>query len=268
MSFIKKLIGADVDTPRDRKYGEELEGNLQGQRQVVPQLLASEQEYRPQFAGLDYGIMRDLFSGGQFYEEDLLPGLQRASEAASDIAVEGDIGRMGRLGGRGIETFLEANPLLKQLYGTAQKGIEGGLPADYKRQVQQEIRESQAARGMGYSPSDAAAEASLVGRERENYLMGRRAEAMQTQREAALPMLQALYGNSVSIPEATQTAAFTSGFNPGPVFNPESAYAGSLHASNYNAAMDAAIQESNAKAGFWSALMQSGSKIAAAKYGG
>ena len=37
--------------------------------------------------------------------------------------------------------------------------------------------------------------------------------------------------------------------NPGNVFNPESAYAGSLFANNYNAANNASIAASNAKAG-------------------
>jgi len=61
---------------------------------------------------------------------------------------------------------------------------------------------------------------------------------------------------SVSMNQAGMIAGQGQGFNPGNVFNPESAYAGSLHANNFNAQTNAAIAAANNKTALAGAGMQ------------
>ena len=70
------------------------------------------------------------------------------------------------------------------------------------------------------------------------------------------PFLAILGRPGVQVGQAAGIAGQGQSFNPGSVFNPESAYAGSLAANNYNARLNASIASANARAGAMSGIAQ------------
>ena len=257
------------DTPPPRDYGQETRDTLQAQVDLAPDLYAAEAspDYgRSAYAQLDLEVLRDVMQGkdGQpglleLYEQSIMPGLAKADAASNRVSREADIQSVEDFGQRATEAFRNANPqqtaLLDALNQQAQEELGAGasLPPALAREIEQSIRGSQAARGMGYGMADVGQESLIKGLQAEQ-LQRRRQQFAQNvvgvnAATATDPFLAILGRPGVQVGQAAGITGQGMGFNPGQAFNPESAYAGSLFANNYNAANNAAIASTNAKAG-------------------
>lgn len=258
-----------VKSPPPRDYAKETRDTLQAQIDLAPDLYAAEAnpEYgRPAYAQLDLQVLRDVMQGkdGQgglleLYEQSIMPGLARADAASNAISREADIEQVERLGQRATEAFRQANPeqaaLMDRLNQQAMSELDAGagLPPALARELEQQVRSSQAARGMGYGMADVGNEALIKGLQAEQ-LQRRRQQFAQNvvgmnAATATDPFLAILGRPGVQVGQAAGITGQGMGMNPGNTFNPESAYAGSLYANNFNAANNAAIASANAKAG-------------------
>lgn len=258
-----------VKSPPPRDYAKETRDTLQAQIDLAPDLYAAEAnpEYgRPAYAQLDLQVLRDVMQGkdGQaglleLYENSIMPGLARADAASNAISREADIAQVEQLGQRATEAFRNANPeqaaLMDRLNQQAMTELDAGasLPPALARELEQQVRSSQAARGMGYGMADVGNEALIKGLQAEQ-LQRRRQQFAQNvvgmnAATATDPFLAILGRPGVQVGQAAGITGQGMGFNPGNTFNPESAYAGSLNANNFNAANNAAIASANAKAG-------------------
>ena len=268
------MYSAEAPPPRD--YAQETRDTLQAQIDLAPDLFAAEasQKYgRPAEARLNLQVLRDLMRGtdGQpgllaLYEKDIMPGLARADVAGLDVSREGDIAAVERLGQRATEAFRQANPeqaaLMAELNRQAQAELAAGaaLPPALSRELEQQVRGAQAARGMGFGMTDIGQEALVKGLQAEQLQRRRQAFAQQmvglNAATAADPFMAILGRPGVGIQAGQGVAMQGQGMAPQQVFNPESAYAGSLAASNYNAALNANIASANARAAVGAGLMQ------------
>lgn len=130
-------------------------------------------QYAPQFSQmgrqeLEKAIMGDSASGTRglldIFQQDIAPGFAAADRAASTAQREQDIADVTRLGAGAVDAFRSANPqqkaLVDRLNTEAMAGLDAGynLPPGLARQVTQSARGAQAARGMGFGPSDAYGE--------------------------------------------------------------------------------------------------------------
>lgn len=280
------MYSADAPPPRD--YAKETRDTLQAQVDLAPELYAAEasQEYgRPAEARLNLEILRDVMRGSEgtpglleLYEQDIMPGLARADVAGLDVTREGDIAAVERLGPRATEAFRQANPeqaaLMAELNRQAQSELAAGaaLPPALSRELEQQVRGAQAARGMGYGMADVGQESLVKGLQAEQLQRRRQAFASQVvglnAATSADPFMAILGKPGVGMGAAQGFAAQGQGMAPQQMFNPESAYAGSLAAGNYNAALNASIASANARAGVASGAMQGlgsiiGGKLAA-----
>jgi hypothetical protein len=268
------MYSADAPPPRD--YAKETRDTLEAQIELAPDLYAAEasQEYgRPAYAQLDLAVLRDVMKGKdgepgllELYEKDIMPGLSRADVAGLDVTREGDIAAVERLGKRATDAFRAANPeqaaLMAELNRQAQADLTAGasLPPELARELEQQVRGAQAARGMGFGMADIGQEALVKGLQAEQLQRRRQGFAQQmvglNAATAADPFMAILGRPGVGVNQAQGVAGQGQTFNPGNAFNPESAYAGSLAAGNYNAKLNANIASANAKAGVASGMMQ------------
>ena len=264
------------DTPEPRSYADETRGTLQAQIDLAPDMYAAEasDEYgRPAYARLDLQVLRDTLLGRdgepgllELYETDVMPRLSAADAAARDVSREADIAAVERLGPRATEAFRASNPqqaaLQDEMNRQAMEGLQAGgaLPPSVAREIEQNVRGAQAARGFGYGMADIGQEALVKGLQGEQLLRRNQQYAGDVSRlnmaTTLDPFLAVLGKPGVQINQGMGAVQQGQGFNPGQQFNPESAYAGSLYANNFNAANNAAIAATNARAGVFAGGMQ------------
>lgn len=268
-------MGKDVDAPEPRDGSKEYRQNLETQMELAPDLFAAEanEEYgRPAYAQLDLQVLRDVMMGKdgepgllQLYEEQTMPALARADAATRRINQEADIASLEELGPRAVEAAKAANPqqqaLLDELNDQAISELQAGAGLDpgLRRESQQAIREAQAARGFGFGVGDVAAESLFTGQQAEA-LRRRRQQFAQNvvgvnAATTADPFMAILGRPGVSPNAGIGIQNQGGAYNPGDVFNPESAYLGSLHANNYSGQLNANIAKANANAAVVSGTM-------------
>lgn len=265
-------MGTTVKAPPPRDIGEETESSLRAQINVKPEQLASEREFRPQFADLELSVLDRMLNGsdGQrgtldIFRENVVPELSEADARGARVRREADIKDLGDLAPSFREAVEAANPeqtaLLKALNESALEQVQAGsgLDADLQRSVSQSARGAQAARGFGFGLNDSAQEALFSGLTGEQL---RRSRGQFAQGVAGLnaattidPAMAVLGRQGVAMNNAAMIAGQSGALNPGPLFNPQNAYASDLFSSNQNAIAATNIANANAKAGLWSGAM-------------
>lgn len=241
------------DLPPPRNYYNETAQTLRAQIDLAPKKFAAESEFQPQYAQLNNKVLDTTLNGanGQrglldIYEKDLYPTLSRISAASTAQQREADINAVETLGPRATNAIRASNPgqakLIDTLTGQAQQGLDsnGALDPAMLRQYQQAARQAQASRGLGFGTSDAFSEAIQVGQAAENRRNQQRQFAGQT-----VALNQAAYGDPFAAILGRNSQAFSAAGGvagqaqaqgiPRNLFNPESAYAGDINSSNYNA---------------------------------
>ena len=263
------------DMPEPRSYAKEMGDTLQAQIDLAPDKYAAESsdEYgRTAYAQLDLRVLRETMMGkdGQpglldLYENEVMPRLGQAEANSRRVSREADIKDVEDLGVRASEAFKAANPeqaaLMDELNAQAMSELSSGasLPPALAREMEQQVRSAQAARGMGFGMADVGQEALVKGLQAEQLQRRRQGFAQQIAGMNAAntqdPFMAILGRPGVSVSQAGQVAGQGQGMNPGNTFNPESAYAGSLYANNFNQASNAAIAAANNQAAIGSAAI-------------
>ena len=254
-----------VEAPPPRDYGAEMRDTLASQINLAPQLYASEAKYRPQYANLERGIMLEQL--GLSPNTNLLDAYRQINTAQKGIqrdSTQADIDMIRDLGPQLAEAQRAADPeadlLRTAIMADATEAMEadGGLTEDETRMVDQRILEGAADRGM-------ADQKSTLLDQMKGQLQGDRAVKQQRLQNASAaysmgnfdPLL-ALTGRSGTAPAMAQQGFGGANFalNSSPaIFNPESAYAGSLAASNQQNIMDARTATAANRANMFGGLM-------------
>lgn len=260
-----------VEAPPERDYGEETRDTLESQIALAPQLYASEAQFRPQYANLERGIQLEQL--GLDPNMGLLDAFKEISAAQKDIQYDStgaDIDMIRELGPELAAAQRAADPeadaLRQAIMADAIEGMEaeGGMTEDESRMVDQRILEGATSRGMGDQKSTLLAQM-------RGQLQGDRAVEQQRLQNAGVaysmgnfdPLL-ALTGRTGNSPMMAQQGFSGAGFSldsSPAIFNPESAYAGSLNTQNYQGEMDARTATAANRAGMMQGLMGMGGSI-------
>ena len=232
--------------PPPRNYGQETRDTLQAQVDLAPQKFAAEQQFSPGYTDLAVqNVQRAL--GGSSAQPGLVsllgqygPQLQQYASDSASKQRAADIADIEAYGGRAVQAIRSADPqqqaLLTALNDQALSGLNSAVNTD---EVGRQIRAQQASRGFGFGNSDAIAEAFGRTTAGESLRRGRQGFAQQVAglnaATAADPAMAVLGRSSGATNQAQSLLGQGQGFSPGNLFSPESAYAGDVFNTNYNA---------------------------------
>jgi len=254
--------------PPPQNYAQQTRDTLQAQVDLKPAQYQADATYQPKYAGLSLDNLNTLLNGDgsrpgilQQYQQ-LQPALQRLQQQGQDSQANADIGRVQSLGSQAVQAYRSANPqqtaLLKGLNDQAQQGLDAGgsLTPDEQRQLTEQVRSGQAARGMGTGPADIFAEATTLGNAGFQRKLQRQQFANQvigTDQTTNVDPFQLILGRSAVAPSAAggligQGQGQQSSVGQS-LFNPESSYAGNLYNTNYNAQAASNIAGANLMGG-------------------
>jgi hypothetical protein len=173
------LFGGDEDKPK-KPYWQRLANREWAQGNAV--LSAFNRLYEPTLAlaqrsAADYGRLWRAQSNEQLAHE-----LTSATAKRS-----GDLADYSRLGPEYIRMMRESNPLLGQIYDSAQSDLRLGTDLDPEtaHQIQESVRKAQAARGFGLGPSDVFQEAVTTAGFGDQYRRGLKQERLGNAYNAA-----------------------------------------------------------------------------------
>lgn len=256
----------DVNAPPPRDYGQETRDTLQAQVDLAPDRYAAEARFSPLYADLSAdNVRRTLLGedgkGGLLSTfEDIAPRTQALQDQSQQAQRASDLRALQELGAPTVEALRNADPqqklLMDELNRSALEDLNAGYGLDpaLRSQVAQEVRAAQASRGLGFGNSDAVTEA---------YAIGDRGLSLRTQRQLTAQNVARLNAATGSDPAlailgrpsqgAAQGQALlgqgqqgAAGAGPS-LFSPESAYAGDVYNTNYNANAAANIASANNK---------------------
>jgi len=240
--------------PAQRDYGKETRDTLEAQIELAPDILAAEQATRPGYTDLDLQSLSDVMLGTDtqrglldLYREDIYPTLAAAQNADRESRTAGEVGIAEQYAGQLTDTLRDSSGnkgIMEGLQAQAMDDLDAGYDLNpvQKREVQQNIREAQAARGLGYGNSDSIMEALALDSAAERRRRERQGFATQvagvSQATGADPFLT-LFGRPSQTPGAA-SAMTNQGYginaNSGPaMFNPESGYASDVFGLNMQA---------------------------------
>ena len=256
----------NVEAPEPRNYGQETRDTLQAQTDLAPDRYASEAEFSPLYQDLNAANVRRLLVGPDGQSgllktfEDIAPRTQRLQDEAQNAQRTSDLRSIQDLGPAMVRALRDADPqqaeLLKALNESALGDLAAGtrLSPDQLRETQQNVRASQAARGVGWGNADATAEAFSV---------GDRGLALSTQRQLTAQNVARLNAATGADPSLAILGRPSQGAQAGQallgqgqqgaaqsgpsLFNPESAYGADVYNTNFNANAAANIASANNK---------------------
>lgn len=227
-----------------------------------------ERTYRPQYTQLDLDQARMALTGDKGNNGLLAimgqygPEMARINQSALTTQRAGDIADVQNLAGSSRSAYDALNPegaaLLKRINALRQDELADpfAMTASQRREAEQNVRGAQAARGMGYGPTDAFTESLYLGDRQRGLYNERMQNAAQT-----IGLNQAFYGDPfqqiLGRPGTTNAQGLyqqASGIGPKQVFDPYSGYFGEVYASNANAQNAARIAGTNANAGIMGSI--------------
>lgn len=226
------------DAPEMRNYAQETRDTLQAQIDLAPDLLASEQQFRPQYTKLNLDIARQSLPDVLAMYEQSQPALSRIATAEQAARVGGEVGLVGQYAGDVTDLLRSAagsKDLLAELTRQAEGDLAlgGTLDPEARAELAQSVRSGQAARGFGTGMPDINEEALMTARESEARKAQRRgfASGVANLLQTGTDPFMAILGRP-STSQNQSTLGQAAGFDSGNVFNPESDYAGSIYAGN------------------------------------
>ena len=265
--------------PGSRNLAQEYRDTLQAEIDTAAQRYAMESQYRPMYDQMDLeSLNASLFgTGGQrglfdAYTQQIGPGLSALDRQASTAQREADIADVSRLGPQVRESMRALNPeqtalldsLNQQTLGDVQAGYN--LPSGLRDVVNQSTRSGQAARGLGYGPSDAYAETlaqSDAANQWRNQNLNRGMQMAGVNAATQTDPYMAILGRSATTPGAAMgLLGQGQGFGAQSAgvydrFDPNNAYAQDLYNTNYNAQAARKIGIGNTQAAAASSLLGS-----------
>lgn len=260
--------------PGSRDLSTEQQSTLQTQADLAGQRFGLESQYRPQYDTQNLQSFNTSLFGadgqGGLYDayQKMAPGLSALDRQTSSAARGADVADLQRYGPQAREAAKAMDPnqaalldsLNQQTLGDVQAGYN--LPSGLRNVVNQSTRSGQAARGLGYGPSDAYAETlaqSGAAQQWRNENLNRGMELAGVNTAANAPYLSIL-SRSTQTPGATGSLlGGGAGFgNESQMvydrFDPSNAYAQDLYNTNYNAQAAQKIAAGNAQAGIYSSI--------------
>lgn len=197
---------------------------------------------------------------------------------------ETDLADYARLGPGAIASTRQINPqgtaLVDKLVANAQEDLAApGLTPRQQREVSQNIRAGQAARGFGYGSPDIFQEAMATAAEDENLRnvrAGRGLQALGANQSVYFdPFMQVFLGSTGGTGTASTGALLTGANTTGntanagsTLFNPMNAYASDLYNTNYNAQVASQIAAQNRNAALSGAAIGGATNILAGSLAG
>jgi hypothetical protein len=231
-----------VDAPAPRDYAQETRDTLQAQLDLAPQKYAAEAQYAPQYQALQLGMLKSAMPQLLDVYGQAAPRLGQIESAARSASRAGDIADIANLGPQARAAIRASNPdqaaMIDRMTAQANSGLAAGsnLTPEQQNMVTQQLRSGLAARGLANQPSGAMQEAV------RSQMMGAGLQQQRSQQAMqALGASQGLYGDVFQQILGRPSQAFgatgamtnqAQGFNPGQLFNPESAYAQNIYAGN------------------------------------
>lgn len=235
-----------VKAPPPRDYAQETRDTLRTQIDLAPEKYAAEAQFAPKYQALTIDLLKQATPELlKLYEEQIAPAMGRTEAASRAMSRAGDIADIAKLGPQARAAIQAANPeqarIADILAANATSNLLAGsrLTPEQQRMAQQQARMASAARGMAQGPQAAFQEAL------RSQMMG--AGLQQQRQQQAMGALQAgqgVYGDVFQQVLGRPSQAFAGsqgfmgqaqGFNPGQLFNPESAYAQNIYAGNQQA---------------------------------
>jgi hypothetical protein len=206
-------------------------GMLSGLASGAPIMYGLESQYQPKYTALELQNLNTALMGTQatpgllsMYTQGIMPALTQAQIAATTAQRGANLANLAGMGPGAVQAYQAANPtqaaLIGQLQNQAQQGLAAGtgLTPQQLRYAQQMTRMGQAARGLGWGPSDVFQE-TLAGTQLGNQLLQQRqafaqgiAPLGETQTANALNIL----GGQSAVPGAAQTFLGGSRIGGGP----------------------------------------------------
>ena len=256
-----------ADTPNATRVGSEFSGVLQDYLGAQPQILATQQEYQPQYTALDLQTLEQSLNGSNGtpgvlgeYAGNILPTVTRAVNTANSATRAGNAQDLATLGPGTVASVKALNPgaaaLSDQLTQTAADQLKLGTQLDpnQMRQIDQTVTGNWANRGLGTSDPAQLDEAlkyfgagqSLLG-QREAAAGSAAAQATQLFTD---PAFQVLTGTSSAPGVAagvTSTGTNVAGAGATPIVSPQ--MADSMLGTVYNANASTNIANANTAAG-------------------
>ncbi len=259
-----------VKAPPPRNYAQETSDSLKAQIKLAPDLLKAEQQTRPGYTALDLESLDQMMYGtaGQrglvSLYNDLVPEVSRIDQRAASDQRAADINDVRTLGPEFQAALKAASPeqyaLLEELTRQAQSDLSAGtsLTPSMSREIQQYVRQGQAARGLTAGPAELFEEAFSQGQAGLQLQDSRRNFAGSVvdlnQRIQGDPILAILSRPSRSADVAGswtgQGNSMASAIGPR-LFNPESQYGADLNQGNYEGDLAARTATANSRAGLY-----------------
>ena len=251
---------ASVEAPAPRNYAQETADTLRTQLELAPQRYAAEAQFAPKYQALTIDLLKkatpELL---QLYKEQIAPTMGEVEAAARSRSRYGDITDISILGPQtraAIQGFApEQTRIADILAQNATSNLLAGsrLTPEQQRMAQQQARVASSARGMAQGPNAALQEAL-----RSQMIGAGLQQQRQQQAMGALQAGQGVYGDVFQQVLGRPSQAFAGsqgflgqaqGFNPGQLFNPESAYAANLFGGNQQTQMAANAAGASATSG-------------------
>jgi hypothetical protein len=254
-----------VDAPAPRNYAQETADTLRTQLELAPERYAAEAQFAPRYQALQLDLLRqatpELLA---LYRDQIAPTMGEVEAAARSRSRAGDIADIARLGPQAREAMRGAAPEQTQIADILAQNATSNLLAgsrltpEQQRMAQQQARVASSARGMAQGPQAAFQEAL------RSQLMG--AGIQQQRQQQAMGALQAgqgVYGDVFQQVLGRPSQAFAGsqgflgqaqGFNPGQLFQPESAYAANIYGGNQQAISAANAAGASATSGLLGGL--------------
>lgn len=254
-----------VDAPAPRNYAQETADTLRTQLELAPQKYAAEAQFAPKYQALTIDMLKQATPELlKLYEEQIAPAMGRTEAASRAASRAGDIADIARLGPQAREAIRGAAPeqtrIADILAQNATSNLLAGsrLTPEQQRMAQQQARVASSARGMAQGPNAALQEAL-----RSQMVGAGLQQQRQQQAMGALQAGQGVYGDVFQQVLGRPSQAFAGsqgflgqaqGFNPGQLFQPESAYAANIYGGNQQAALGAASAGASATSGLLGGL--------------
>ncbi len=235
-----------VEAPPARNYAQETADTLRTQLELAPQKYAAEAQFAPKYQALQLDLLRqatpELLA---MYRDQIAPTMGQVEAAARSTSRAGDIADILKLGPQAREAMRAAAPEQTQIADILARNATSGLLAgsqltpEQQRMAQQQARIASSARGLAQSPNAQLQEAL-----RSQLASAGLQQQRQQQAMGALQAGQGVYGDVFQQVLGRPSQAFAGsqgfigqaqGFNPGQLFNPESAYASNIYAGNQQA---------------------------------
>jgi len=255
-----------VEAPPARNYAQETRDTLRNQIDLAPDKYAAEAQFAPKYQALTIDMLKQATPELlKLYEEQIAPSMGRTEAASRATSRAGDIADISRLGPQAraaIQGFApDQTRIADILAANATSGLLAGsrLTPEQQRMAQQQARMASSARGMAQGPNAAFQEAL------RSQMVGAGLQQQRSQQAmGALQAGQGVYGDVFQQVLGRPSQAFAGsqgflgqaqGFNPGQLFNPESAYASNIYGGNQQAIGAANAAGASATSGIIGGIM-------------